>query len=115
MWDKKDHAFIICNLTECFNLKHLLDDQIFLLNPSFAFSSQLLPQEAKLGHAASREEIADALREVMRRVLSGEPAVDIFLGNDRNSQSVATVLTRRKDDMGLQDSSVPQAKTTSIL
>jgi hypothetical protein len=74
-----------------------------------------LLQEAKLGHAASREEIADALREVMRRVLSGEPAVDIFLGNDRNSQSVATVLTRHNDDMSLQDASVPQAKTTSIL
>lgn len=37
--------------------------------------------EAKVGHAASREDIAEALREVVRRVASGEPltSVDVLL------------------------------------
>lgn len=39
-------------------------------------------QEATVGRAASRQGIAEALREVVRRVASGEPvsSVDVALG-----------------------------------
>lgn len=70
--------------------------------------------EAKVGHAAPREEIAQAMHEVVRRVASGEPVSSINICLSSSSSSTAT---NRPSASSSEDnvSAAQLGETTSIM